>query len=64
MNWTTIKERLKSKIVWMAVISQLIVIIACFNQNVADEFKAIAVPILEILSLFGILNNPADKENF
>lgn len=64
MNWTTIKERLKSKVVWAAVLAQITLIITCFNQDLAAEFKALAVPALEVLALFGILNNPADKDNF
>ena len=64
MNWTVIKERLKSKVVWAAVIAQVLMIIACFNQTLADEVKAVVIPLLEILALFGILNNPADKANF
>lgn len=64
MNWNTIKERVKSKVVWLAVIAQVILIVTCFNQNLAAEIKAVAVPVLEILALFGFLNNPADKDNF
>ena len=64
MNWTTIKERLKSKVVWTAVIAQALLIITCFNADIAAEIKAVAIPVLEILSLFGVLNNPSDAENF
>lgn len=64
MNWNTIKERLKSKVVWAAVLAQIILIITCFNQDLAAEIKAVAVPALEVLALFGILNNPTDKDNF
>lgn len=64
MNWTTIKERLKSKVVWTAVIAQVLLIITCFNADIAAEIKAVAIPVLEILSLFGVLNNPSDSENF
>ena len=58
------KERLKSKVVWTAVLSQVLIIIALFLPNIADEGKIIGTALLEILTLFGILNNPTDKENF
>lgn len=64
MNWETIKKRITSKVVWAAVIAQVVLIVTCFNQDLATEIKAVAVPILEILALFGFLNNPADKDNF
>lgn len=64
MNWTTIKERLKSKVVWAAVIAQVLLIITCFNADLAAEIKAVAIPVLEILSLFGFLNNPAEHDSF
>ena len=64
MNLNTIKERLKSKVVWTAVLAQVLLIITCFSPDIANELKAVAVPVLEILSLFGVLNNPADSDNF
>lgn len=64
MDWKTIKERCKSKVVWVAVIAQIALIITCFNPDLATEVKAVAIPAIEILSLFGFLNNPADKDNF
>lgn len=61
---TKIKERLKSKVVWLAILSQVVVIIAVFSPQIAAELKAISIPIIEIVTLIGILNNPADKEGF
>lgn len=58
------KERLKSKVVWTAVLSQVLIIIALFLPDITEQGKIIGTAILEILTLFGILNNPTDKENF
>ena len=46
------------------MIAQLLLIITGFNADIWDEIKAVAIPVLEILSLFGVLNNPSDAENF
>lgn len=59
-----IRERIKSPVVWMAVIAQIVLLIALFNQEASATFKQIATIIIEILTIFGILNNPADGENF
>ncbi len=58
------KERFKSPIVWAAVLSQVCIIIALFAPDISEEFKTAAACIIEILTLFGILNNPADRNNF
>ncbi len=58
------KERLKSPVVWAAVISQICIIIALFAPEAGQQFKALAACIIEILTLFGILNNPADRYSF
>lgn len=61
---TKIKERLKSKVVWLAILAQVVVVVAVFSPQIAEELKAISIPIIEIVTLIGILNNPTDKEGF
>lgn len=58
------KERLKSPVVWLAIITQICLIISLFNPSVSETTKQIATPVIEILTLFGILNNPTDREGF
>lgn len=60
----TIKERLKSTVVWLAVISQIVGIIVLFKPEIADTFKVISISVVEILTLFGILNNPTSRKEF
>lgn len=57
-------KRLKSPVVWGCVIAQIVLIIAVFSSTTSETVKSIATPIIEILTLFGILNNPTDRGNF
>lgn len=64
MNWNEIKKRLKSPVVWTAALLQIVLIIALFNKELSETIKVIGTSIIEILTLFAILNNPSDKKNF
>lgn len=62
-------NRLKSKVVWLSVLSLVIMIMNGFGvfEKVGiteGNFKTLVETILSILVLFGILNNPTDKDNF
>lgn len=58
------KKRLKSKVVWLAVLAQILMIVTMFSPDVANELKVIATSVIEIATLIGVLNNPTDKDNF
>lgn len=58
------KERLKSKVVWLGVLAQVVMLIALVNPYFAEEVKIVVTAILEIATLFGILNNPTTREEF
>ncbi len=58
------KERFKSPVVWLAVIAQICIVITMFAPSISDAFKIIGTCVVEILTLFGILNNPADSRSF
>ena len=60
----TMQNRFKSPVVWLAVLAQICVIVGLFAPDVTDTAKVIGTSIIEILTLFGILNNPTDKEGF
>lgn len=64
MNWNEIKKRLQSPVVWTAVLMQVCLIIALFNKELSETIKIVGASIIEILTLFAILNNPSDKSNF
>lgn len=57
-------EKLQSPVVWAAVAVQITNIIVVFNPDVANMFKAVATPIITIVTLFGILNDPNSKDQF
>ena len=58
------KERLKSKVVWLSVLAQVIIIVGLFTPNISEYVKVIGTCLIEIATLFGILNNPTDRDNF
>lgn len=63
------KQRFKSKVVWLSVISLILIILNTFGvfEGIGiteTEQKIIVDSFLSILVLFGFLNNPTDKENF
>lgn len=64
MNIELIKDRLKSKIVWVGIIAQVALLVALFNPDVADAVKVAAASLVEIATMVGLLNNPADKEKW
>jgi len=64
MDKKEILKRLRSKIVWVAVLSQVLLIVMLIKPEIANEVKIVAMAIIEIVSLFGFLNNPSDKEGF
>jgi uncharacterized membrane protein len=58
------QSRLQSKVVWLAVLGQVLLIVGAFIPDITDEVKLVAGAVIEILTVFGILNNPTDKESF
>ena len=58
------KTRLKSPVVWLAVLAQVCVIATLFVPDIENTVKTVGTCIIEILTLFGILNNPTDCKNF
>lgn len=62
--WNDIKKRLRSAVVWVAALSQVLLIVGLFIPSISNEVKIVGTAIIEIATIFGVLNNPADKENF
>lgn len=58
------KNRLTSPVVWLSVIAQVAIIITLFKPEWSDTFKVIATAIVEICTIFGILNNPTERGEF
>ena len=65
MDKNNIKNKLTSKVVWITAIPLIANLIATLvSQAYADNFSSIATTIVSLLVLFGILNNPNDKQSF
>ena len=58
------KEKLRSKVVWITAIPLIATTVAHYIPAAGEEFTTIATTIVTLLALFGILNNPNDKESF
>ena len=59
------QNRLKSRVVWLSVIAQIILIMSIYvSPDLTEEVKVILTALVEIFTIFGILNNPTEKEKF
>ena len=63
------QNRFKSKVFWAALIAQVISIMGYLGLwerwgIMPTQIETIIASILQLLVLFGILNNPTDSENF
>lgn len=61
------QNRLKSKVVWLAVVAQvvgLLIVLGVIDTGMGNAVNAVAGSVCELLVLFGVLNNPTDRENF
>lgn len=58
------KDRIKSPVVWVSVLAQICIIIGLFAPDISDTVKVIGTCIIEICTVFGILNNPTNREGF
>ena len=56
--------RLKSYAMWAAIIAQVITILILTNvipMETIEVIRGVAIALLQILSLFGIVNSPTTK---
>lgn len=64
-----IQNRLKSKVLWVAVAALIAFILGNYGLYEAigldeESFQHMVELILAVAIAFGIINNPEDKENF
>ena len=65
--WNTIKERLKSPVTLAAIVGQIVTIllmVGAINTGLGDTVNNVTAGVIQLLVLFGVLNNPTDKTNF
>ena len=61
------QNRLLSPVTLAAIAAQLLsilVLAGVINTGVSDAIEAVVVAVLELLTTFGVLNNPTSKQNF
>ena len=61
------QNRLKSPVVWSAIAAQLLALLmlmGVIGEGMADAIRAVVMGSLEVLVVFGVLNNPTDKLGF
>ncbi len=63
------QSRFKSYVMWAAVVAQVVSIFGLLGLwdvvgMTSDAFQGVATAILQILVLFGVLNNPTSKTAF
>lgn len=61
------QNRLKSPVVWAAVVAQVVTILltlGVIGGGVGDTVNQVVAGILQLLVIFGVLNDPTDGEHF
>lgn len=58
------REKFRSKVVWLTALPLIAELIAVWSGNMSEQFLQVATPIVTLLGLFGILNNPDSRDKF
>lgn len=61
------QNRIKSPVVWGAVVAQVVTILltlGVIDIGISETINQIVAGVLQLLVIFGVLNNPTNKEGF
>jgi len=61
------QSRLKSPVVWAAILGQLVIILTATGVipiEVVGQVEVIGAALIEILTVVAVLNNPTNKNGF
>ena len=58
------QNRLRSKVLWVAVVAVVVGVVTRYIPNVSTDVKFIADAVITLLTLFGVLNDPTSKDKF
>lgn len=64
MNFKELKERIKSPVVIIQLISIIVGVIIYFAPQCTEQIKVVSTALVSAINLFAGLNNPTDKKNF
>lgn len=59
------QNRFKSPVLWSSLASQvlaMLIVLGVIDAGMSEAIKALVVALLNILGLFGIVNNPTSKD--
>ena len=59
-----IKERLKSPVVLIQIISIIVGVTIFFVPQFSEAIKIVSTAVVSIINIFAGLNNPTDKDKF
>lgn len=60
-------DRIKSPVVLAAIAAQvlsILVMVGVIDTGMSEALNGLVVAVLEALTVFGVLNNPTDKDHF
>ena len=59
------QDRIKSKVVWVAVLAQIVLILNfVLTPEQISAIQVIVMAVIECFTIFGILNDPTNKNGF
>ena len=61
------QKRINSPVVWAAIAAQVLAILVTLgviDMGQSDAINAIVTAVLELFVVFGVLNNPTNREEF
>jgi len=61
------QNRFKSPVVWASIVAQILAILislGVIDTGLSETIKQAVCGVLQLLVIFGVLNNPTDKEHF
>ena len=61
------QNRFKSKVVWAAVVAQVLSILVALGvllPEASEAVNAVVSSVLQMLVVFGVLNSPTSKDSF
>lgn len=69
MNKWAMKDRLRSKVLWAAIVGCIITVLSAFDiwskiGITAEGFREIAASVGAVMAAFGVFNDPTNREGF
>lgn len=61
------QDRFKSPVVWAAIVAQIIsllITLGVIDTGMGATINEVAASVLQLLVVFGVLNNPTSKDEF